>query len=630
MAEQSATRKLVAILAADMVGYSRLMEADEIGTIDRQKTHRAELIDPKITEHHGRIVKTTGDGVLVEFASVVDAVACAVAIQRAMVEREEDVPEDRRIQYRVGINLGDIVIEGDDIFGDGVNIAARLEGLADPGGVCISGTAYEHLKAKVEVGYEYLGEQRVKNIEKPVRVYRALLDPEDAGKVIGIRRNVLRPWIAASAAAGLVVLVAAGGLVVWQPWIQREEPARLERMAFPLPDKPSIAVLPFDNLSGDPGQDSIADGFTESLITSLAQMPQLFVIARNSTFAYKGEPVAVKQVAEELGVRYVLEGSIQREGDTLRIAAQLIDALEGHHLWADSFDRDVDAMFALQDEIIREIFTALQVKLVAGEHGRVWQKGTDNFEAYLVWLQGWKHFRRRTKDDNAMARQLIQQAIDMDPDWAMPYTTLAWTHIFGARRIDWSDSPAESLKLAAEAAQKALALDDTYPGVYAALGGVHEVKGEIDQAIAYHEKAVAFGPNISVYHAILAYNLTDAGQADEAIPLLKKAMRLSPTYQAWYLKSLGDAYNAVGRHEEAAEAYKQFLDRSPESTRGHPGLIVSYMWLGREGEAQSYAAELLRIKPKFSLESFRKRLKYKDQAYVERLLDALRKAGLPE
>ncbi|MDH3230588.1 MAG: tetratricopeptide repeat protein, partial [Alphaproteobacteria bacterium] len=264
----------------------------------------------------------------------------------------------------------------------------------------------------------------------------------------------------------------------------------------------------------------------------------------------------------------------------------------------------------------------------AGEHGRVWAKSTDNFEAYLTWLQGWKHYRRYTKDDRAIARQLFQQAIGMDPKWAMPYTTIAWTHIQDAKMLDGSH--AESLKLAAAAAQTALALDDTYPGVYAALGGVHEANGEIEQAITYHEKAVALGPNISVYHAILAYNLTEAGRADEAIPMLKKAMRLDPTYQPWYLLALGDAYNALGRYEEAAEAHKQFLDRRPENIDGHASLIVSYMWLGREDEAQSYVSEVLRIDPKFSLESFRKRLKYKDQAYLERFLDALRRAGLPE
>ena len=631
MERQGEKRRLIAILAADVVGYSRLMGEDESGTVAQVKVHRKELIDPKIAEHDGRIVKLMGDGMLVEFASAVEAVQCAVEIQRAMAARNTDVPENKRIVFRVGINVGDVIVDGDDIHGDGVNVAARLEGLAEPGGICIRRAVRNQVRDKLPLKFEDMGEQEVKNIARPVRVFRVLLDEVEASTVAASPRKPIRSWRGLAAAVGaFVVVAAAAGAWWWQPWLTRVEPASVERMAFALPDKPSIAVLPFDNLSGDPGQDSIADGFTESLITTLAQMPDLFVIARNSTFTYKGKPVPVKQVAEELGVRYVLEGSIQREGDTLRIAAQLIDALEGHHLWADSFDRDVNAIFAVQDEIIREIFTALQVELVAGEHGRVWQKGTDNFEAYLTWLQGWEHFKRQTKDDNAMARQLIQRAIDMDPGWAMPYTTLAWTHIFGARRIDWSDSPAESLKLAAEAAQKALALDDTYPGVYAALGGVHEVKGEIDQAIAYHEKAVALGPNISVYHAILAYNLTDAGQADEAIPLLKKAMRLSPTYQAWYLKTLGAAYNAVGRHEEAAEAYKQFLDRSPESTRGHPGLIVSYMWLGREDEAKGYAAELLRIKPKFSLESFRKRLTYKDQAYVERFLDALRKAGLPE
>ncbi|MDH3242806.1 MAG: adenylate/guanylate cyclase domain-containing protein [Alphaproteobacteria bacterium] len=629
MAPQGIERRLAAILAADVVGYSRLMGQDEAGTLAQLKSHRKDLFDPKIAEHRGRVVKLMGDGALVAFASVVDAVQCAVEIQRAMVQRTAEVPKDKCIQFRIGINLGDVIVDGDDIYGDGVNVAARLEGLAEPDGICISGTAFDQVRNKLDVGYGFLGEQRVKNIAEPVRAYRVLIESEAAGKILDPEKPGARWWPRAAVAAILFALVAGGSAAIWlRPWTPDVEPASPERMAFPLPQQPSIAVLPFDNLSGDPNQEAIADGFTESLITTLAQMPGLFVIARNSTFVYKSAPVKVKQVAEDLGVRYVLEGSIQRDADTLRITAQLIDALEGHHLWAGKFDRDVNAMFAVQDEIIREIFTALQVELVAGEHGRVWQKGTDNFEAYLTWLQGWKYYRRYTKDDRAIARQLFQQAIEMDPDWAMPFTTIAWTHIQDAEL--WDDSRAESLKLAAAAAQRALALDDTYPGVYAALGGVHEAKGEIEQAIAYHEKAVALGPNISVYHAILAYNLTDAGRADEAIPMLEKAMRLDPSYQPWYLQALGDAYNAVGRYAEAAEAHKRFVDRQPEKIWGHAGLIASYMWLGRKDEAQSHAAELLRIDPKFSLASFRKRLKYKDQAYLERLLDALRKAGLPE
>ena len=310
MAPERVERRLAAIFAADMVGYSRLMEVDEVGTLAALKAHRSELIDPTIAEHNGRIVKTTGDGMLAEFGSVVDAVASAVAIQRAMVERNEAVPEDRRIAFRVGVNLGDIIFDGDDIYGDGVNIAARLEALAEPGGVCISGTAYEHLKAKVDVGYADLGEQQVKNIEKPVRVYRVLLEPEAAGKVIGKGRlGRPRRQLGAIAAAAVAVIAIAVAAVWWQPWAPDVEPARAERMAFPLPDRPSIVVLPFDSLSGDPAQDYFVDGLTETIISQLSKTPQLFVIARNSAFTYKNKPVKVRQVSEELGVRYVLEGS---------------------------------------------------------------------------------------------------------------------------------------------------------------------------------------------------------------------------------------------------------------------------------------------------------------------------------
>ncbi len=629
MVPQRIQRRLAAILAADVVGYSRLMGEDETGTLAQLKSHRTDLIDPKIAEHGGRIVKLMGDGALVEFASVVDAVHCAVEIQRGMPGRNAATLQGRRIEFRIGINLGDVIVEGDDIYGDGVNVAARLEGLAETGGICISGSAFDQVRNKLDVGFAYLGAQRVKNIAEPVRAYRVLIEPEHAGKIVTVERPKPR-WRWAAAAAVAFALVVAGGALWLRPWSPDVAPASPERLAFPLPEKPSIAVLPFGNLSGDPGQDVIADGFTESLVTTLAQMPELFVIDRNSTLAYKDAPVQAKRVAEELGVRYVLAGSLQRDGATLRVAAQLIDAFEGHHLWAGRFDRSVDAVFAVQDEIIREIFTALQVELVAGEHGRAWQKGASSFEAYLVWLQGWKHFRRNTKDDNAKARQLIRQAIEMDPDWAMPHTTLAWTHVRDATRSGWSDSRAESLKLAAESAERALALDDSYPGVFAALGGVHEAKGEIQEAIEYHRKAVALGPNISVYHAILAYNLTEAGHPDEAIPMLKKAMRLSPSYQPWYLNALGDAYNAVGEHQLAVEAYRQFLDRQPDSIRGRAGLVVSLMWLGRGNDARTAARELIEMKPDFSLAAYEKELFYKDPAYIVRLLDALRAAGLPE
>jgi TolB-like protein/class 3 adenylate cyclase/Flp pilus assembly protein TadD len=599
MAEQSATRKLVAILAADMVGYSRLMEADETGTIERQKTHRAELIDPKITEHHGRIVKTTGDGLLVEFGSVVDAVACAVEVQRAMGEREADVPEERRIQYRIGINLGDIVIDEDDIYGDGVNIAARLQELTEPGGVSVSGTAYEHLKAKVEVGYEYLGEQQVKNIEKPVRVYRALLDPEDAGKVIGIRRNVLRPWIVASAAAGLVVLVAAGGLVVWQPWIQREEPARLERMAFPLPDKPSIAVLPFSNMSDDPSQNYFADGMTEDLITDLSKVSGLFVIARNSSFSYKGQQVKVRQVAEELGVRYVLEGSVRRAGDQVRINAQLIDATTGGHLWADRYDGTLADVFVLQDQVTRRIVAALALNLTPGEAERRRQKETDNPEAYDAFLQGWEHYRRFTADDFVKAIPYFERAVELDPDYGRPYAALSavywksWLKSVGdyvwTAKVNPSDSNYLSWEGARAKSEKYLALAMNNPTALAhqLASRMHSEDRQFDKAVAEAERGVALDPNDPEGYWAVGRALISAGRAEAAIAAAEKGMRLDPQYPWPYLYLIGLARIELGQFDEAAVALQRVLKWPSASNDVNAALAIAHALLDHKEEARA-------------------------------------------
>ncbi len=424
-------RRLVAILAADMVGYSRLMEADERGTIARQKSHRAELIDPKISEHHGRIVNTTGDGMLVEFASVVDAVECAVAIQRAMLEREADISNDRRIQYRVGINLGDIIVDGDDIFGDGVNIAARLEQMAEPGGLRISGTAYDHLKQKINVGYEDLGEVRVKNIEEPVRSYRVLLGPEAVGRMIGEKSPSSTPRpLGRIAAVVLISLFVAGGALWWQPWAPEFEPASVERMAFPLPGKPSIAVLPFDNLTGETEQEYFADGITNDIITDLSKFSRLFVIASHSTFTYKGKPVKIQQVAEDLGVRYVLEGSVQRSGDQIRINAQLIDATSGHHLWAERYERDTEDLFAVQTEIIETIVATLAFRVDAVERERVLHKDTESLAAYDYYLLGRKSFSVFTKEAMTEARTLLEKAIELDPNYAHAYAQLALVHTY--------------------------------------------------------------------------------------------------------------------------------------------------------------------------------------------------------
>ncbi len=632
--DEAVPRRLAVILHADVAGSTRLVQLNE--TIAHRRIRDAfHRFSQTIDAYNGITHEIRGDALVAEFDRASDAVEASLVFQAENTRINETLNDDIQPNLRIGISLGEVVFADNTVTGEGVVLAQRLEQLAAPGAVCIQGAIHEAVPGRLPFTYQSLGEQEIKGFSEPVRAFAVALKsgeavppPEPYVRAVKfVARDSKRQWISLAVIACLVI---AGAVFFWiKPWQPPEEPAAVAQMSFPLPAEPSIAVLPFDNMSGDPIQDAIADGFTESLITALAQMPELFVISRNSTFTYKDKPVKAKQVAEELGVRYVLEGSIQKEGQILRVNAQLIDAVTGHHLWANKYDRDVNAMFAVQDELVRKIFTALQIKLTAGEHGRVWQQGTENFDAYLAWLEGWKHFRSPGKDENAIARQLILKAIDMDPNWAMPYTTVTWTHwkdIYNG----WSDTPDESLKLAEESAQKALALNESYPGVYAALGAVEQLKGNLSKAIAHQEKAVALGPNISVYQAILADNLNYAGRSDEAIALVKKAMRLEPTYQPWYLSTLGDAYTSAGKYEEAVKAYEQLLQRRPQSAFGHAGLIVNLIWLGREAEAREYAKKLMEIEPTFTLTAHRKRLTYEDTAYVERLLSALREAGLPD
>jgi adenylate cyclase len=396
MATGDVKRKLTAIFSADVEGYSRLMGEDELATVETLTSYK-ETMGKLIRQHRGRVVDSTGDNLLAEFASVVDAVQCAVEVQQVLSAKNEALPEGRRMYFRIGINLGDVIEEEERIYGDGVNVAARMESLAEGGGISISGTAYDQLGKKLPLGYKYIGEQSVKNIEKPVRVYRVLPQAEAAGKVIGEKKPISRHW--RWAAVALIVVVAA--LVIWNFYFRPPfEPASEERMAFALPDKPSIAVLPFVNMSEDPKQEYFSDGLTEEIITALSKVPKVFVIARESTFSYKGKSVKVNQVAEELGVRYVLEGSVRKAEDRVRITAQLIDAIKGYHLWAERYDRDLKDIFAIQDEITMKIVTSLQVSLTEGETARMQAKGTNSLDAYLLFLQGWKETGSMNKDGN--------------------------------------------------------------------------------------------------------------------------------------------------------------------------------------------------------------------------------------
>ena len=632
MTQEGTKRKLAAILSADVKEYSRLMSQDERGTI-RTLTAYKEAMSRLIQEYKGRVVDSPGDNLLAEFGSVVDAVNCAVEIQRELAERNAELPPARQMEFRIGINLGDVVQEEGRIYGDGVNIAARVEGLAEGGGICISGTAYDQVVNKLGLEYEFLGEQQVKNIERPVRVYRVLSSPGAAAhRVIQAKGVIQRKWRKAALAIAAFLIIGVGAVVIWNFFLRPApsvEPASVERMAYPLPDKPSIAVLPFVNMSDDPKQEYFSDGITEEIITALSKVPKLFVIARNSTFTYKGKSVKVKQVSEELGVRYVLEGSVRKAEDRIRITAQLIDAITGHHLWAERYDRELKDIFALQDEITKNIITALQVKLTLGEEARLLAKGTDNIEAYVKVLQGNEYLLRMNKEGNVLARKMAEEVIALEPEYSRAYRLLALTHWLDVF-LRWSKSPGKSLASAEELAQKVLAMDESDSHAHRLLGYVYVLKRQHEKAVAEAERAVALDPNASGNQAALAFFLNFAGRSEEAIAWYKKAMRLDPIRPTLYYLQLGHIYRNVRRYEEAISELKKALHRNPDNLLAHLHLAGTYSSLGREEEARAEAAEVLRIDPKFSLDYFAKTLPYKNQADTERLIDALRKAGLPK
>jgi adenylate cyclase len=587
--EERAKRKLSAILSADVKGYSTLMEEDELATVRTMEAYR-QMIAEFVGNYRGRVVDSPGDNVLAEFSSVVDAVESAVEIQKELKAKNEELPENRRMEFRIGINLGDVVEEGERIYGNGVNIAARTEGLAEAGGICISRNVYDQVKNKLSLEYEHLGEHTVKNITDPISVFKILMEPNAAVSKIKKR--------------------------------------------FELPDRPSIAVLPFINMSGDQDQEFFSDGISEEIITGLSKIPQMFVIARNSTFTYKGKPVKVQVVSEELGVRYVLEGSVRKAGNRVRITAQLIDAFTGHHLWAERYDRDLGDIFALQDEITKKILTALQVELTEGQQARVYGRGTDNFDAYIKYLQARKFFNLlvNSKEAIALSRQTAKEAIELDEKYPAPYVLLAWTHWLDAR-LGWAESKDEAFKQAYSIAQKAEALDDSIPDVHALLGGIHLSQRKHEQAIAKGEKAVALGPNDAEVNAIMAHILRFAGKFEQAISKIKTAMRLQPNYSSWYLIELALCYYYVGRHKEAieiAERYRELIkSRGEEFILPYPLILaINYIRLGQEKKACEAAAELLRIFPIFSLEWNRKYSYYKNPSHLERQHEDLRKAGL--
>ena len=537
MATEDFKRKLTAILSADVKGYSRLMGEDDQATVSTITAYRG-VITEVVEKHRGRVVDSPGDNILAEFDSVIDAVSSAVETQEELRIRNAELPEDRRMEFRIGVNLGDVIHEEERIYGDGVNVAARVESLAEAGGICVSGTVFDQIESKLPLGYEYLGEQSVKNIVKPVRVYKVLMEPEAVGKVIGEERLEPRRGLKVALAVVTALLLIVGAILIWRTAFPPVQVASVEKMAFPLPDRPSIAVLPFDNLSQDPKQEYFSDGLTEEIISTLSKVPKLFVIARNSTFTYKGKPVKVQQVAEELGVRYVLEGSVRRAGDKIRITAQLIDALSGNHLWADKYDRNLDDIFAIQDEITKRIITAMQVKLTEGEQARAVARGTDNLEAYLKHLQANELLHQINIESNALARQLAEEAIALDPEYAMAYKALGQSHMLDIW-LGTTKSRKASMAKAMELVHKAIVLDDSFAEAHALLGYLYTMTRQYDKGIAEAEKAVALNPNSAESHMRLGKTLSFAGRWEESIPEYKKAIRLNPIPQNIYFYSLG-------------------------------------------------------------------------------------------
>jgi len=572
-----AERRLTTIVAADIAGFSSLVGADEEGTLAAQRSHRTELIDPLIKEYHGRIANTAGDSLLVEFPSAVEAVRCSNAVQEGMAERNRDVPIERRIQYRIGINLGDVVAEGDDLLGDGVNVAARLEGLAKPGGICISRMVRDSVRDRLEIALEDMGEVEVKNIARPVRVFRVLAEGEAA---TAPRRQAPTPRWFVAAAVMLLIAVAGGGAGWW--WAQQRdfESANPAKMVYSLPDKPSIAVLRFDNLSNDSNQKYFADGMAEDVITDLSKISGLFVIARNSSFSIKDTQADVRTIASKFGVKYILEGSVRRDGDQVRINAQLIDATTGGHLWAERYDRHLNDIFEVQDEITRQIVAALQIELTETEHQRVASRYTNNLLAYDAYLLA-KSFRSDlTKEKNEQARHLLERAVELDPKFAAAYAELAWVHAM-AWISQWTKGIAEEVLQAALAlAQKAVTLNDTLPEAHARLAWIYLYLGTYEQAIAEARRAIDLDPNYADGYLLLSHILIYAGQPAEGIRVAEAAMPLDPDSMYHSLMHLADGQWMLGQHKEAIANFERSVALRPEFTVGHVFLAAINGHLG--------------------------------------------------
>jgi adenylate cyclase len=631
------TRRLAAIMFTDIVGFSRQMGANEARTLRLLEVHN-HVIQQAVTEYHGHVIKTVGDAFLVDFPSVVHAVQCAQHIHAQFRTHNTEKEATEQIHVRIGIHSGDIVQRAGDVFGDGVNIASRLQALAEPDTICISHVVYQEVVQKLALGTVVsLGQPKLKNITQRFPIYTLLPEqPQGFRQHLQVQRLKLRrvgtahlSWPGV-ALGGLLLITGTFAAIRYlsRPPLSPQSSVLVtqEASTLPLPDKPSLVVLPFVNMSEDPQQDYFSDGITEDLTTALSQIASLFVIARNSAFTYKGKAVKVQDVGRELGVQYVVEGSVRKANDHVRITAQLVDAATDSHLWAERYDRPLKDIFALQDEIVQKIVTTLKLQLTLREQGILVRKTTDNVEAYDFFLRGLESYNRSTQEANVQARQMFEKAIALDSQYAEAYAFLSWTH-WRAWVWQWSQD-AQALEQAFTLAQKAVALDDSSPGAHNALGFAYLHKKQHAQAIAAAERALALAPNDAEISAWVGLMLTFVGRSEEAIRLLQQAMRLNPRYPVTYLSHLGMAYRLMGRYEEAIAALQSAISRNPDYLAPHFHLAVIYSEVGRDEEARAEMAELQRLSPNFSLEGVRQSMPFKDPTESERYLVGLRKAGL--
>jgi adenylate cyclase len=628
MVREGFKRKLTAILSADVEGYSRLMGNDEEATV-RTITAYREVMTTLIQQHNGKVLDSPGDNLLAEFASVVDAVQCSVSVQKELKARNDRLSEDRRMQFRIGINLGDVIQEDGRIYGDGVNIAARLEGLAEPGGICITRTVFEHVEGKLPYGYEYIGDQTVKNIANPVGVYQVLLDPRVtvAGKLKEQKSaSKLRKAIIIGAGAIFILVIA---VAIWQFYLhpppQQLAVSSQNATVSEIPAKPSLAVLPFENLSGDPDQEYFSDGITNDIITALSKFGELLVIASNTIFTYKDKPVKIEHVGQELGVKYVLEGSVQKAGSKIRINAQLIDTETGFHIWSEHYSRELKDIFAVQDEIVHTIVGKFAAEIDAVERKRAMQKMTESLEAYDYMLRGMEYLRRRTRLENGKARHMFEKAIDLDPGFASAYVGLGQTYQVQVS-FGWSEFPIQALQQAKDLALKALSLEKSNADAYSLLGLVYTFEEQYDLAINKLNRAIELNPNDASSLAFRGQVLLWSGRVDDAIHSLETAYRFDPNMIHGNFMFLGIGYYLKEQYDKAINVLEEGVSRKPDWVGNHIIIAAAYAQSDRLEDAKREAQEVLRLEPFFEIDRYG--TVFRNKTDRAKIVEGLRKAGL--